>query len=69
MYRYAASLKDELLLSVQEVYDCRTLVLMWFGAAGIGLSCIILALILPSEMVPYSGFAFSLLGVWFPLIG
>jgi hypothetical protein len=30
------------------------------GAAGVGLICIILAMTLPRQLVPYSGFAFAL---------
>lgn len=67
MYRYAARLKVELLLNRHEYFESQTLAIMWVGAACIGLISVILATALPSELVPYSGFAFSLLGVWFPL--
>jgi hypothetical protein len=68
MYRYAVRLKDELLLSDFELFESRTLAIMWFGAAAIGLICVILAIILPSQLVPFSGFSFVLLGPWFPLV-
>lgn len=69
MYRYAARLKEELLLSDYELFESSTVVIMWSGAAVIALLCIILAIILPPQHVPLSGFSFMLLGVWFPLVG
>ena len=68
MYRYATRLKTELLLNEHELFESRTRVVMWIGAAGIGLISIILAITLPKQLVPYSGFAFILLGAWFPLV-
>ncbi|MFC1696631.1 TMEM175 family protein [Pseudomonadota bacterium] len=68
MYRYAGSLKKALLLNDFESYETKTLEYMWLGAAGIGVLCIVLALLLPRPLVPFSGFAFALLGAWFPLI-
>jgi len=68
MYRYAARLKDGLRLNDYELYECRTVSILWSGAAMIGLICIILAMVLPSPFVPFAGFSFSLLGVWFPLV-
>jgi hypothetical protein len=68
MYRYAIRLKDELLLSEFEVFVSRTLTLMWSGAAVIGLISVVLAIILPTHLVPFSGFAFMLLWPWFPLV-
>ena len=67
MYRYAASLRVELLLNKYEHFESQTLAIMWAGAAGIGLISVILATTLPTPLVPYSGFAFSLLAAWFPL--
>ena len=68
MYRYAASLKTELRLNDVEYYETKTVELMWQGAAFIGLLSIILALLLPETLVPFAGFAFSLLGIWLPVI-
>ena len=68
MYRYAIRLKDELLLSEFEVFVSRTLIIMWSGAAVIGLICVVLAIILPRQFVPFSGFAFMLLWPWGPLV-
>ena len=61
MYRYAARLKVELLLSEHELFESRTRAVMWTGAASIGLISVILAITLPRQLVPYSGFAFMLL--------
>jgi hypothetical protein len=69
MYRYAGQMKDKLLLNEREQFTCRTLMMMWSGAAFIGLICISLAITLPTQMVPYAGFTFFFLGVWFPLMG
>jgi hypothetical protein len=68
MYRYAASLKNELRLNDYELHETRTLEYMWMGAAGVGIVCIVLAITLPRPLVPYSGFAFALLGVWFRMV-
>jgi len=68
MYRYAGSLKKELLLNDMESYETKTLQYLWLGAAGVGVICIVLALSLPRPWVPFSGFAFALLGAWFPFI-
>ena len=68
MYRYATRLKDELLLSDFELFESATLTIMWLGAAVIGLICILLAIFLPRQLVPFSGFSFMLLALWFPVI-
>ena len=68
MYRYAGRLKSELLLNETEFYYTQTVQIMWLGAAAIGGLSAILAMTLPVEFVPFSGFAFVLLSVWFPWI-
>lgn len=68
MYRYAAGMKDRLLLNDYELFECRTLAIFWSGAAAIGLICVVLAMTLPTQLVPFSGFSFMLLSAWFPLI-
>ena len=68
MYHYAGSLKKELLLDAFESYETRTLEYLWIGAAGVGAVSIILAVTLPLQFIPFSGFAFALLGVWFPFL-
>ncbi len=68
MYRYAMRMKKHLLLNEIELFEAQNLVIMWSGAAVIGLICVLLALTLPSHLVPYSGFSFSLLAFWFPLV-
>jgi hypothetical protein len=68
MYRYAGSLKKELRLNAYESYETRTLEFLWMGTACIGILCIILAVTLPQQFVPFSCFAFALLGGWFPYL-
>ncbi|MCP4045829.1 MAG: DUF1211 domain-containing protein [Gammaproteobacteria bacterium] len=68
MYRYATQLKDQLLLSDFELFESKTLAIMWSGAAIVGLICVILAIVLPAQTVPFSGFSFMLLAIWFPLV-
>ena len=68
MYRYAASLHQQLRLNDYELHEVRTLGYMWMAAACVGLVCIILAKTLPLNLVPFSGFAFALLGVLFPAV-
>jgi hypothetical protein len=68
MYRYAMRLKTHLLLNDYELFKAQSLVIKWNGAAVIGVICILLAMTLPSHLVPYSGFAFLLLAFWFPLV-
>jgi len=67
MYRYAARLKLELLLNEHELFESRNRAVVWSGAAGIGLVSVILAIALPKQLVPYSGFTYAFLGGWFPL--
>jgi chromate transport protein ChrA len=67
MYRYAKSMKNQLRLNDYEFFKSQTLQIKWIGAAMIGLICVLLAMTLPSHLVPYSGFSFFLLGIWFPL--
>ncbi len=67
MYRYAMRLKAQLMLNSYEVFESQSLVIQWYGAAVCGGLCILLALALPQQWVPLSGFAFSLLGIWFPI--
>ncbi len=66
MYRYAGSLKKELFLNESESFETKTLEYLWLGSAGVGMTCIILARALPEHLVPYSGYGFVLLGLWFP---
>ena len=68
MYRYAGSLKKELRLNEFESHETKTLEYIWMGAASIGAVCVILAMTLPQQLVPFSGFAFALLGAWFPYL-
>jgi hypothetical protein len=69
MYRYAISQGGRLLLNEYEVSQSRTFAISWLGAAAIGVLCAALAVSLPQQQVPYSGFAFLLLSAWFPFVG
>jgi len=68
MYRYAASRAVELRLSAIELHEIRSVELIWMGVAVIGLASVILARTLPIAHVPFSGFAFFLIGAWVPWI-
>lgn len=68
MYRYAASLENELRLNGTELRDTRMVQWLWFGAAVIGVLSIVCALLLPEPYIPFSGFVFVLLGPWFALM-
>jgi hypothetical protein len=68
MYRYAGSMKNELLLSDYEAHETRTFGFMWMGASVVSIFSIVLALTLPGDWVPFSGFTYLLLGVWFPFM-
>ena len=68
MYRYAASLEQELRLDVTELKDTHMVQWLWFGAAVIGVLSIVCALVLPEPYIPFSGFVFVLLGPWFSLM-
>jgi hypothetical protein len=69
MYRYAGSMKNELLLSDYESHETRTFGYMWMGASVVSVFSIVLALTLPGDWVPFSGFTYALLSVWFPFMG
>jgi len=58
MHRYAASLKNELLLNEFELYETKTIELLWLAAAGIGVLVVLVAFIIPAPLTPFSGFAF-----------
>ena len=66
MYRYAAKLREPLLLNAHELHWTLTVRFLWTGASFTGLLCVVLALSLPDPLVPFAGFAFMLLGGWFP---
>jgi hypothetical protein len=63
MHRYAAHLKSELRLSQYEIYETRTIELLWLASAVIGLLMIAVAFIIPPLLVAFSGFIFTLLPV------
>lgn len=67
-YAWARRRADLLRLSAAERYLTQTVEFVWLGAALIGLLAVTLALVLPQRAVPFSGFAYALLGAWVPLI-
>lgn len=69
MYRYAGKLNTELRLSEYEAYETRSIEILWAGIACTGLVAVALALTLPDDLVPFSGFAFALIGIWASTVG
>lgn len=61
MYRYARSLGTQLRLNEYETFETRTFELLWLGIGSAGLICAILAVSLPDQYVPFSGFALALI--------
>lgn len=68
MYRYANKLQGPLKLSAYELWESRTTEIQWMGIASTGLITIVLALGLPDELIPFSGFSFALISAWSPWI-
>ena len=68
MHRYAASLKNELRLNQIEMYETKTIELLWLTAAGVGLTMVLVALFIPQPLTPFSGFVLALLGVLLPWV-
>lgn len=63
MNRYAASLKSELRLNTYELHETRTIERLWIASAAIGLLMIAVAIVIPRQLVSYSGFVFMLLPI------
>jgi hypothetical protein len=68
MHRYAASLKNELLLNEFELYETKTIELLWLAAASTGVLVVLAAFIIPMPLTPFTGFAFLPLGFLLRLI-
>jgi len=68
MHRYAASLKNELLLNQYELYETKTIELLWIAAACTGLLVVVVAIFMPTSIIQFSGFAFMPLAVLLPWI-
>jgi hypothetical protein len=68
MYRYAASKREELLLSDNELFMTRTLEVIWKGIAVIALLTIFASVISPEKILPFTPFTFFLIGAWMPYI-
>lgn len=69
MYRHALSQADKLQLNDIEHYETRTICMLWMGFMAIGVLAIVLALAVPVEHVPWTGFTYMLLSVWGFVIG
>jgi len=68
MNAYADRHWQALRLDDVERHHVRTSVIVWSASAGIGLLPIVLALLLPDQLVPLAGFGFAPLGVVLPII-
>lgn len=66
--RYAISLKNQLRLNELEIYETKTLEIIWIGASAIALLCIVLASVLSDDLVKLSGFSLFLFAFWAPYI-
>lgn len=67
LYRYAIRRRNELRLNEFEIHESATFAMCWAGCAVIGATSIALALTLPDPWLPFSGFAYFLIGAWIPL--
>jgi hypothetical protein len=68
MYRHAGANSDALRLNGFEKFQTTTSSIRWLGSAIVCLVPISLALTLPPQWVPFSGFAFVLFAVWIPAV-
>ena len=66
MQRYAVSLRKELRLNQSEVYETKTIELLWIAAACVGMAMILTAFFIPEPFTPFAGFVLALLGVLIP---
>lgn len=64
MYRYALKCTARLVLNRLEQEKTRHVVRIWLGCMIIGLAVVLMALVLPTAYVPYSGFLLFLIGAW-----
>ena len=67
MYRHALSRREVLRLDEFETYQTETWAFVWLGSIGVCAFCVILAMVLDGDWIPFAGFSFALLGAWVPL--
>ena len=67
-YAHAGRCAEALGLSASEEHHRVTVQWVWTGASLIGALAVILAVLLPDRWVPFSGFAYALLGVVLPVL-
>ena len=67
MYRHALSRREFLRLDEFETYQTETWAFVWLGSIGVCAVCVILAMVLDGDWIPFAGFSFALLGAWVPL--
>ncbi|MFK7828493.1 MAG: TMEM175 family protein [Congregibacter sp.] len=64
MYWHAVRCKEQLALNPVELFQSRMLFMLWLGFAVIGGVAIALALLVPTALMPWAGFAYVLLSMW-----
>ncbi|TQV75484.1 DUF1211 domain-containing protein [Aliikangiella marina] len=65
LYYHALNSKNALKLSIYEYLDTKFDIQNWLAASGVALFCLVLALLLPDELIGFSGYANFLL---FPVL-
>lgn len=61
LYHHAHRRRDALQLSYYECFETQTNRVMWLGAAAVCLLAMLLAILLPISLAPFSGFTYGLL--------
>ncbi len=68
MYHYAYQQAEKLLLNEYELFETRTLKIIWSGCALTGLLMAITAKIVPEPLIPFSGFTLTLMAFYIPWV-
>lgn len=66
LYGYALKRAEELVLNQHEKMVTSNTVLTWSGCMVIAAILIVVAIVIPEQWIPYTGFVMALLGVWMP---
>ena len=66
LYRHALRLREQLSLSELEVFDSKSVQMVWLYNVGIGFVSIMLAVVLPGYLVPIAGMWYGSLGIVMP---